>query len=165
VPDLASSPDPGFFRLLTDSHQRFVGRPLAAPDLSAAWVYEDAPFGLLAHDADPDPRFVYANRTAQQCFEYPWDEFVGLRSRLSAEPDGQEDRNRLLADVDAQGFATGYRGRRIAKSGRRFWIEDVTMWNIVDAAGVRVGQAAIFPRWTDAGYPPAAPSDSERPRT
>ncbi|ABW14794.1 conserved hypothetical protein [Parafrankia sp. EAN1pec] len=41
-----------------------------------------APFGLLAHDASTDPLFVYANKTAQQRFEYTWDEFVGMPSRL-----------------------------------------------------------------------------------
>ena len=48
------------------------------------WLYEHAPFGLLAHDTSADPRFVYANSTAQGCFGYAWEEFVGLPSRLSA---------------------------------------------------------------------------------
>jgi hypothetical protein len=39
---------------------------------------------------------------------------------------------------------------RITKSGRRFWIEDVTMWNLVDDDGIRRGQAAVFLRWPDA---------------
>jgi PAS domain-containing protein len=146
----SSAEDPDFFRLLVDSHQRFVGEPLVDPVATARWLYEEAPFGLLAHDADADPRFVYANRTAQRCFEYGWDEFTGLRSRLSAEPDRQEDRNRLLTEVREHNFSTGYRGLRIAKSGRRFWIEDVTMWNLVTDSGVRVGQAAVFPRYADA---------------
>ncbi|WP_433558471.1 MEKHLA domain-containing protein [Pseudonocardia xinjiangensis] len=146
----SSAEDPDFFRLLVDSHQRFVGAPLVDPAATARWLYEDAPFGLLAHDADADPRFVYANRTAQRCFEYGWDEFTGLRSRLSAEPDRQEDRNRLLAEVREHQFSTGYRGLRIARSGRRFWIEDVTMWNLVSVGGVRIGQAAVFYRYSDA---------------
>jgi hypothetical protein len=162
VLELASPTDPGFVRLLLDSYLRFVGTPLVERESAAAWLYEDAPFGLLAHDADPDPRFVYANRTAQGCFEYGWAEFAGLRSRLSAEPDRQTDRNRLLADVEANGFSTGYRGQRIAKSGRRFWIEDVTMWNLVDDTGLRVGQAALFPRWTHASGAPADWAEAER---
>ncbi|MFD8646950.1 MEKHLA domain-containing protein [Streptomyces mirabilis] len=45
---------------------------------------EDAPFGLLAHDTSADPIFIYANSTAQRCFEYTWHEFVRLPFRLSA---------------------------------------------------------------------------------
>ncbi len=94
--------------------------------------------------------FIYANITAQHCFEYGWDEFVGTPSRLSARVDGQQDRDQLLARVEATGLADGYRGLRVAGSGRRFWIEDVVMWNLVDGSGTRCGQAALFPRWSDA---------------
>ncbi|MFF3444412.1 MEKHLA domain-containing protein [Streptosporangium sp. NPDC002721] len=142
--------NPDFLDLLADSHLRLVGTPLTGPETATRWLHEDAPFGLLAHDAADDPRFTYANATAQRCFEYEWEEFVGLPSRLSAEPDRREDRQRLLDTVHRDGFATGYRGRRIARSGRRFWIEDVTMWNLVDGDGVLVGQAATFLRWRDA---------------
>lgn len=143
-------PDAAFARSLSDSFTRFVGRPLVPPgEPAASWLYQDAPFGLLAHDAGADPVFTYANAVAQRCFEYSWHEFVGLRSRLSAEADRQDDRERLLAAVREHGFVEGYRGLRIAKSGRRFWIEDVLMWNLVDERGRRRGQAALFPRWTD----------------
>ncbi len=142
---------PDFFDLLTDSHLRLVGAsrldPNLAPTDAARWLYEDAPFCVLAHNADADPRFVYANRTAQQCFEYTWVEMTALRSRLSAEHPNREERDRLLESVRAQGFASGYRGLRIAKSGRRFWIENVTVWNLVDRAGMYHGQAATYHQW------------------
>jgi hypothetical protein len=147
-PHLAT--DPGFFRLLTASHLRLVGTPLAGPDADARWLYEDAPFGVLAHDGTADPTFVYANRTVQRCFEYGWEEFTALRSRLSAEPDRRAERDRVLTAVRRHGAATGYRGLRVAASGRRFWIEDTTIWNLVDDDGVRVGQAAVFRNWTAA---------------
>jgi PAS domain-containing protein len=142
--------DTEFFDLLCRCHAKFVGSPLVDAGASARWLYEDAPFGVLAHNADPDPLFVYANKTAQRAFEYDWAEFVTLRSRLSAEPENREDRQQLLDAVRRDNFFSGYRGRRIAKSGRRFWIEDVTMWNLFDADGLRTGQAAVFPKWTDA---------------
>jgi MEKHLA domain len=145
--DLAT--DPAFFHLLSGSHLRLVGSPLTDEAATAAWAYEEAPFGLLAHDTAADPRFIYANRTAQACFEYDWAEFVGLPSRLSAEPAGRQQRRRLVEAVDRDGFVTGYRGRRVARSGRRFWVENLTMWNLVDESGVRHGQAAVFRRWTD----------------
>ncbi|GHF45631.1 PAS domain S-box-containing protein [Amycolatopsis bartoniae] len=142
--------DEDFAQLLNSSHERVVGRPLlpgGSPD--ARWLYEDAPFVLLAHDTSDDPLFVYANRMAQRCFEYSWDEFVGLPSRLSAEAPDRDERDRLMAGVRRQGFVESYRGLRIAKSGRRFWLEDATVWNLVDADGALRGQAARVPRWSD----------------
>ncbi|AOY01396.1 MEKHLA domain-containing protein [Jeongeupia sp. USM3] len=149
---IISPDDAAFAALLCDSHLRLTGRELvdpAQPD-PARWLYEAAPFCVLAHDTQADPRFVYANRAAQACFEYGWDEFVGLPSRLSAEAPDRAERDRLLADVTRHGYASGYRGLRIARSGRRFWIEDVTVWNLIDAAGVCHGQAATYRRITPA---------------
>lgn len=148
--------DPELFRLLEDSHRRLLGGGLS-PDGDEAtrvrWVYEEAPYGLLVHDGGADPVFTYANRTAQRCFERGWDTLVGTPSRLSAGPEQQEDRDRLLAQVTAHDVARGYRGLRVAASGRRFWIEDVAMWTVRDRSGTTVGQAAVFPRWSPA--PPA----------
>lgn len=139
--------DSPWVALLLASHRRLLGRELAAASQappSAHWLYRDAPFCLMAHDGNSDPRFVYANLAAQRCFEYPWDELVGLPSRLSAPPGVREERAGLLASVSARGFAEGYRGLRIAKSGRRFWIENVTVWNVHDGAGRLCGQAAVY---------------------
>jgi hypothetical protein len=74
-----------------------------------------------------------------------------MPSRLSAASADQTDRDALLRAAHDNGHVSGYRGLRIAKSGRRFWIENVTMWNLVDADGVHHGQAAVFPRWTEPG--------------
>src|SRR5690242_9011690 len=68
--------DPKFFSLLTSSYARLVGAPLVEPGCDASWLYEQAPFAVLAHNTDRDPCFIYANKTAQRCFEYSWDEFM-----------------------------------------------------------------------------------------
>jgi PAS domain S-box-containing protein len=143
-----------FAALLLDSHLRIVGTPLCARRWAdghdaADWLYEKASFGLLAHDTSADPRFVYANRTAQRCFGYTEQEFTGLPSRLSAAADAQEDRDAFVATVTRYGFADGYRGRRARKDGSLFWIEEVCMWDLVDAHGLRHGQAAVFRSWSD----------------
>ena len=148
-PSAEPVPDPAFFRLVTDSYARTVGVPLLAAGHGPDWLYNDAPFAVLAHNTDADPRFVYANRTAQRCFEYSWSEFVALPSRLSAEAPNRADRQRLLDAVTRDGFICDYRGLRIAKSGRRFWIEGGTVWQLVDKMGQRHGQAAVFSSWTD----------------
>ncbi|MFC8362900.1 MEKHLA domain-containing protein [Streptomyces griseorubiginosus] len=145
--------DEAFAQLLLSSHQRLAGTALcsSAPgDDLVHLLYDNASFGLLAHDTSPDPVFVYANRTAQQCFGYSWAEFVRLPSRLSAAAEEQADRGEFVRSVTERGYASGYRGLRTAKSGRRFWIENVTMWNLVDGDGTHHGQAAVFRAWRDA---------------
>ncbi|MEV0050469.1 MEKHLA domain-containing protein [Saccharopolyspora shandongensis] len=141
------------FRCIEGSFRSLVGLELVPldgnEDSRERWLYEQAPFGILAHDGGSDPRFVYANRTAQRCFEYSWDEIVGMPSRLSAGPDGQADRDRLLDDTRRQGFTDDYRGVRVAASGRRFWIERVLLWNLLDPDGHRCGQAALIREWRD----------------
>ena len=51
-------------RLLV-SHRGYTGRALAPLELSSAdaarWLYDEADFAVLAHDAGNDPRFMYAN--------------------------------------------------------------------------------------------------------
>jgi len=146
--------DPAFFDLLVGSYRRLLGEeppflPPGAP-ADAGWLYRRALSCVLAHNTDPDPLFIYANKTAQSLFGYGWDELVTLRSRFSAEAPNREERQRLLNAVARDGFATGYSGIRIAKSGRRFRISDGVLWQLRDANGSIRGVAATFARWRDA---------------
>jgi len=147
------STDPSFCGLLCDSFARIVGGTLVPaaldPAEAARWLYRDAPFCLLAHDTRPDPVFIYGNKTVQACFEYGWEELTALPSRLSAEQPNRADRQRLLDMVRRQGYIGDYRGIRIAKSGRRFRIENATVWELLDRDGIRHGQAAMFASWRD----------------
>ena len=142
--------------LMLSSHQRFVGRPLLlrspgeSDEVLARRLYT-APFGLLSHDDQPDPCFSYANLVAQQLFERSWDELVGMPSRLSAEAPERAERDRFLARVAAHGYIDDYAGIRVARSGRRFRILRATVWNLVDAAGRQIGQAAAIPAWEPLG--------------
>ncbi len=137
---------------ILNSHERLLGVALApanlSPEAAVRWLDEEADFCVLAHDASEDPRFVYANQATLRCFGYSADEFIGLPSRLSAEAPNREERDALLQRVSRDGFATGYRGLRIAKNGTRFWIEDVSVWNLVDTNGIHIGQAATYRRIT-----------------
>lgn len=141
--------DSKFFDLITGSYARLVGTPLVAAERNAWWLYNHAPFAVLVHNNDPDPRFIYANRAAQGCFGYSWNEFTSLPSRLSAEAPEQAERQAMLDAVARDGFATGYQGIRIAKSGRRFRIEDGIVWQLIDTNGTPRGQAATFSSWSD----------------
>ena len=144
------SVDPDFFDLLTRTYRDLLGVPLVAQGQGPRWLYGEAPFAVLAHNTEADPKFIYANKTAQSCFGYSWDEFVQTRSRFSAEALERPDRDRMLSQVAQRGFLTDYHGVRISKTGRRFWIEDGTLWQLVDEQGVLRGQAAMFRSWRDA---------------
>lgn len=148
---MSLSLDPGFFSLLAGSYLRLAGAPLVPPGQDAGqparWLYEEAPFCVLAHDAAADPCFIYGNRAAQACFDYSWDELTSLPSRLSAEAPARDERQRLLEAVSRNGIAFGYAGVRVSRTGRRFRIEDGTVWQLLDEAGVAHGQAACFARW------------------
>ncbi|WP_051341792.1 MEKHLA domain-containing protein [Pseudonocardia spinosispora] len=146
--------DPAFARLLAESHLRTVGTKLVDVESTAAdaahWLYHEAPFGLLAHERGSDPVFRYANRTAQRAFGYDWSEFDGLRSQLSAATPDRAERAHLLDEVTRNGYFSGYRGLRISKSGAQFWIENTTVWNVIDEHGELRGQAATFTSVTPA---------------
>ena len=143
------SRDPEFFALLTRSHARFLGAPLVPEGADADWLHAAAPFAVLAHDAGDDPRFIYANRAALACFEYERSELIGLPSRLSAEAPDRAERQALLDAVARDGSGRGYRGLRVAKSGRRFWIEQAVVWRL-ERDGTVLGQAAAFSKWREA---------------
>jgi hypothetical protein len=146
-------PNTALSALLLESYRRVVGQSLAPAGLDGAqaaqWLYNDAPFCVLAHNAAADPIFIYANKAAQRCFEYGWAEFVTLPSRLSAEAPNRAERQRLLDQVTRNGFASNYTGVRISKSSRRFFIENATVWQLLDDQGVPLGQGAMLPRWRD----------------
>lgn len=104
----------------------------------------NANYVLLAHNGTDDPIFNYANQTAQNLFEMPWDEFIAMPSKYSAESDERSKREEFLAEVKEKGYSKNYSGIRISKSGKRFEIKNVILWNVFDAEGTRIGQAAMF---------------------
>jgi hypothetical protein len=145
--------DPAFFRLLADNYSRFVGKQLGPENLSdeaaAKWLYEDAPFGVLSHNAADDPVFVYGNKLVQERFEYTWEELTRLPSRLSAEAPNREERQQFLNRVKRDGYSSGYTGVRVTKNGKRFLIRNATLWQLFDARGAFRGQAVVIPESVD----------------
>jgi hypothetical protein len=140
----------GHVRLLLDNHRHWTGRaliPEGRGEVDTAETLYHAPFVVLAHDSAADPCFTYANLTAQRLFEMAWNEIVGLPSRYSAEAPARAERERLLERVARFGFIDDYQGVRVARSGKRFLIHQATVWNLIDAAGAKVGQAAAFADW------------------
>ncbi len=106
-----------------------------------------ANFVIVSHDTQPDPVFNYGNQTALNLWEFDWAHFVKLPSRLSAEPVAQIDRDRLLLEAKNNGYIQNYGGVRISHTGKRFWIENATIWTVTDRYGNDMGQAATFSKW------------------
>ncbi|UIJ72643.1 MEKHLA domain-containing protein [Aurantimonas sp. HBX-1] len=141
--------DSEFYELLVSSHARFVREPLADFGSGPHWLYEVAPFAVVAHNAEPDPRFVYANVTAQRVFGYSREELIALPSRLSAKIENREERRCLLDAVSRNGSYVGYHGSRVKKSGDVSSMEDGVIWQLIDEHGYCYGQAAMFSKWTN----------------
>jgi PAS domain-containing protein len=138
--------------LISSSFRRLLGRDLLpglpADPAALAAAIDAAPVVILSHDGGERPRFTFANATARRLWELEWERFIGMPSEQSAEADQRAAREALLARAKRDGFIDDYRGIRVTASGRRFAIEDVILWNLIDDAGVSHGQAATFARWT-----------------
>ena len=139
-------------RLLLDSYRALIGRDLVERTGDAL---EDArrlyatPFAVLSHGTESDPILNYANATALALWETTPAILLRTPSRLTAEPMVQDAREKVLRETAARGFLTGYEGVRVSMTGKRFRIENVTIWNLIDANGHAAGQAATFDRWHD----------------
>jgi hypothetical protein len=133
--------------LITHSFQNLLGYPLLPDTDNVAERLYYAPFVLLSHNTEADPIFNYANAQGLQLFELNWQELITLPSRASAEASNQAAREKLMAQVTAQGFMTAYSGVRISNTGKRFEMHNAIIWNLTDATGVYCGQAACFSEW------------------
>ena len=136
--------------LLLASLRRWTGRDLVDRQLlmfeQARQIF-DAPFAVLSHNTAADPILNYGNRAVMQLFELSWQELTHTPSRLTAEAAHRDERARVLDAVTRHGFIDAYRGVRVSQSGRRFLIENATVWNLLDEAGAPYGQAATFSAW------------------
>jgi hypothetical protein len=133
--------------LMAESFVRLTGETLVEAFPSLAQALWSAPRAIVAHGTEADPIFFYGNRMALDLFDMPARDFLRLPSRLSAEAPNRAERASLLERVRRDGYIADYAGVRISAGGRRFRIEQATVWNIVDGAGRLHGQAATFAQW------------------
>lgn len=142
--------------IVLDSYQRHFNEPLVPAKgdfntvLEALW---EADFALLSHGTESDPVFNFGNITALKLFEMEFKDFTCLPSRKSAEEITQQERKRLLEEVSKNGCIRNYAGIRISSSGKRFYIENARVWNLIDEGGRYYGQAAMFRSWKNMEQP------------
>jgi len=138
-------------QLLLNSFRHWIGRELLErvgdSDYQAHALFQ-APFVVVSHGREADPLLNYGNQVALKLWELSWEQLVKTPSRLTAEPVNRAERERMLEQAGERGYVDTYRGVRITSTGRRFLVENALIWNVVDAEGQRVGQAATFSEWT-----------------
>lgn len=139
-------------QLMLNSYARWVGQELidrsGSPQEQAQRLF-DASFVVVSHGVQADPILFYGNRTALQLWSMDIATLQQTPSRLTAEPVHRDERARLLERTTRNGFVDDYSGIRISSTGRRFRIEQATVWNLVDVSGTYRGQAATFTAWTN----------------
>lgn len=137
-------------RTLLYSYRHWTGKSLL-PDihddvlLSRALYF--APFIVVSHGRETDPIFNYANLAAQKLWKIDWNDFTAMPSRLSAEPIEEQRRNELLEEGKMRGITYLKEGIRVDKNGRKFFIRDVVLFNLLDADHTFLGQGAVYENW------------------
>lgn len=129
------------------SFQRLTGKSLIPDSIIGTERYKalyNAHFPVLSHNAEADPKLNYSNAAGMEQFEISWEELIELPSRYTAEPQIQEERERLLKAVTENGFIDDYQGIRISAKGNRFFVESAIVWNVIDTEGTYWGQGAVL---------------------
>lgn len=135
---------------LLDSYARFVKKELI--DRQGTWLQQaehlfDSSIVIASHGTEIDPVLNYGNQAALKLWEMDWNQFTRTPSRLTAEPINREDREQMLHQAKMQGFIADYTGIRISSNGKRFLINQATIWNIHKPDGTPLGQGAAFSDW------------------
>ncbi|AMW30188.1 MULTISPECIES: MEKHLA domain-containing protein [Arthrospira] len=137
-------------QLMIRSFEYWTGKQLintqGTPEQISKALFE-LPFPVLCHDTQPDPIFNYGNQKAMELWEVTWEELTQMPSRYSAEAIVREDRLKLLKTVAENGYIENGTGVRISKTGRRFAISNLTVWNVLDNHNNYCGQAATYKTW------------------
>lgn len=115
------------------------------------WLDQSAPYSLLAHNTDSDPKFVYANSQALDSFGYSYEEILNLNSKYSASEIDRPQRLLLLESVKENGIAMNYTGPRVRKDGSFFTIYNGIVWVVKDDLDNEIAQAALF--WRNNAVP------------
>ncbi|MEI8378695.1 MAG: MEKHLA domain-containing protein [Planctomycetota bacterium] len=137
-------------QIMLDSYRHWTGRELI-PRIGSAMEHaislNQAAFVVVSHGTQADPILNYGNQTALSLWEMSVERLIQTPSRLTAEPMHRDERARLMERTTREGFVDDYQGIRISSTGRRFRIDQATVWNLMNSSGQLVGQAATFSEW------------------
>jgi hypothetical protein len=142
-PAQANAWQDAYIQRVAASFLRVTGAPLLETGLSGQGAWQ-GDFALLTHRGDPQATLNYGNAFALGLWECGWEEFTGLPSAVTAPPEDRASRAAAMAKVAQDNFVRGYRGRRISRKGRLFFIEDGIIWRLLDETGESFGVGAWF---------------------
>ncbi|GJL54804.1 MAG: MEKHLA domain-containing protein [Nitrospirales bacterium] len=138
-------------QLLLDSYRHWLAKELidrTGTFLEQAVRLSKSSMVVVSHGLEDDPILNYGNCAALALWEMDWEQLVQTPSRLTAEPINRAERADMLRRAESHGYIDDYRGVRISKTGKRFLVEEAIVWNVVDAQGIKHGQAATFSQWS-----------------
>lgn len=134
--------------VLLNSYRHWTGRKLIEeqgknPEELAKALFE-ASFAVLSGGPQEDQILNYGNLKTMELWEMDWETLTRTPSRYTAEPMHRDERAAFLQRVRDHGYVDDYQGIRISSTGKRFRIEQATVWNLIDERGRFLGQAATF---------------------
>jgi len=136
--------------IILDSYKRLLNQELIERNedllIDSKNLY-NANFVVLSHNNKPDPIYNYGNQQALDLWEMSWKQLIQTPSRNTTEPISREEREALLKEANLKGYITNYGGVRVSSTGKRYLIQDITLWNLFDSKGEYCGQAATFSHW------------------
>lgn len=107
-----------------------------------------APFVVVSHGTENDPIFNYGNQIALDLWEISFLDLLKTPSRKTVKDTiSKAERAKMLDTAKKKGYIDNYQGIRISSTGRLFKIENAIVWNITNAQGIYLGQAATFAEW------------------
>ncbi|MBD2393599.1 MEKHLA domain-containing protein [Cyanobacterium aponinum FACHB-4101] len=137
-------------QILLNSYKRLLNEELIERNedlLTDSKNLYNADFVVLSHNNKPDPIYNYGNQQALDLWEMNWQQLIQTPSRNTTEPISREEREALLKEANLKGYITNYGGVRVSSTGKRYLIQDITLWNLFDSNGEYCGQAATFSHW------------------
>lgn len=140
----------GWSQIILNSYQKLLNKELSdrkGDQLTQAQNLFYAPRVVFSHNTLPDPLYNYGNEKGLILWDMTWEQLTKTPSRTTTEPLLREERERLLQETNTKGYVTDYQGVRVSRTGAKYQIKDITMWNLFDHSGNYCGQAATFSKW------------------
>ncbi|MEZ6055186.1 MAG: nucleoside triphosphate pyrophosphohydrolase [Planctomycetaceae bacterium] len=156
--------NPELVRRILDGYVHWLGVELIErspdPQVEAERLW-NAPFVVVAHGTEDDPILNYGNALALTLWETDFATLTSLPSRKTAEPMHRDERAAMLQQTREHGYIDNYQGIRISTTGKRFRINQATVWNLLTPTATPAGQAAMFAHWQPLDDVP--PDDTTKP--
>jgi hypothetical protein len=137
-------------KLIEKNYKFWTGKELFEAKLTESELSEKmyhAPFVVLSHGTQADPIYNYVNLKAQELWEFTWDEMIKLPSRRSAGTNETAERLELIREGQEKGITFTEKALRESRSGKKFYIKNVVLFNLLGEGGEYAGQCAIYNDW------------------